>query len=68
MKLYQPISVLRVQLLQMSRLSQRALDYSIKGYQLGSLEFSRSVLSNERELEQHHHQIKEICRKLATRK
>jgi phosphate uptake regulator len=68
MKLYQPINVLRVQLLQMSRLSQRALDYSIKGYQLGSLEFSRSVLSNERELEQHHCQIKEICRTLATRK
>jgi hypothetical protein len=68
MKLYQPINVLRAQLLQMSRLSQWALDYSIKGYQLGSLEFSRSVLSTERELEPHHHQIKEICRKLATRK
>jgi hypothetical protein len=65
---YQPINVLRVQLLEMSRLSQRALDYSIKGYQLGSLDFSRSVLSTERELEQHHHHIKEICRKLATRK
>jgi phosphate uptake regulator len=68
MKLYQPINVLRVPLLQMSRLSQRALDYSIKGYQLGSLDFSRSVLSTESELEQHHHQIKEICRKLAAQK
>ena len=68
MKLYQPINVLRVQLVEMSRLSQRALDYSIKGYQLGSPEFSRSVRSAERELEQHHQRIKDICRKLAARK
>jgi phosphate uptake regulator len=68
MKLYQPINALRVQLVEMSRLSQRALDYSIKGYQLGSPEFSRSVCSTERELEQHHQQIKDICRKLAARK
>ncbi len=68
MKLYQPINVLRVQLVEMSRLSQRALDYSIKGYQLGSPEFSRSVRSTELELEQHHQRIKDICRKLAARK
>lgn len=68
MKLYQPINVLRVQLVEMSRLSQRALDYSIKGYQLGSPEFSRSVCSTERELEQHYQRIKDICRKLAARK
>jgi phosphate uptake regulator len=68
MKLYQPINVLRVQLVEMSRLSQRALDYSIKGYQLGSPEFSRSVRTTERELEQHHQRIKDICRKLAARK
>jgi len=68
MKLYQPINVLRVQLVEMSRLSQRALDYSIKGYQLGSPEFSRSVVSTEQELEQHHQRIKDICRKLAARK
>jgi phosphate uptake regulator len=68
MKLYQPINALRVQLVEMSRLSQRALDYSIKGYQLGSPEFSRSVCSTEHELEQHHQRIKDICRKLAARK
>jgi phosphate uptake regulator len=68
MELYQPINVLRVQLVEMSRLSQRALDYSIKGYQLGSPEFSRSVRTTERELEQHHQRIKDICRKLAARK
>jgi len=68
MKLYQPINVLRVQLVEMSRLSQRALDYSIKGYQLGSPELSRSVCSTECELEQRHQRIKEICRKLAARK
>jgi phosphate uptake regulator len=68
MKLYQPINVLRVQLVEMSRLSQRALDYSIKGYQLGSPEFGRFVCSTECELEKHHQCIKDICRKLAARK
>jgi phosphate uptake regulator len=68
MKLYQPINVLRVQRVEMSRLSQRALDYSIKGYQLGSPVFSRSVCSTKCELEQHHQRIKDICRKLAARK
>ncbi|WP_433964216.1 PhoU domain-containing protein [Tunturiibacter gelidiferens] len=68
MNRYQPINVLQVQLVEMARLSQRVLDYSIKGYQLGSPEFSRSVRTTERELEQHHQRIKEICRKLATRK
>lgn len=68
MKLYQPINVLRVQLIEMSRLSQRALDYSIKGYQLDSPEFSRSARATECELEQHHQCIKDICRKLAARK
>jgi phosphate uptake regulator len=67
MNLYQPINALRVQLVEMARLSQRALDYSIKGYQLGSTEFSRSVRATDHELEQHHQRIKEICRKLAGR-
>jgi len=40
---------LRSQLLKMSRLSQRAVDYSIKGYELGMPEFSREVLSKEQE-------------------
>lgn len=40
---------LRSQLLKMSRLSQRAVDYSIKGYELGRLEFSREVLDTEHE-------------------
>jgi len=39
----------RSQLLKMSRLSQRAVDYSIKGYELGMPEFSREVLSKEQE-------------------
>jgi len=33
----------------MSRLSQRAVDYSIKGYELGKSEFSQEVLSSEQE-------------------
>ena len=40
---------LRSQLLKMSRLSQRAVDYSIKGYELGKPEYSREVLSKEKE-------------------
>lgn len=41
--------VLRSQLLGMSKLSQRAVDYSIKGYELGRPEFSREVLRTEQE-------------------
>jgi len=40
---------LRSQLLKMSWLSQRAVDYSIKGYELGKPEFSREVLSKDQE-------------------
>jgi phosphate uptake regulator len=42
---------LRSQLLRMSRLSQRAVDYSIKAYELGRPEFCREVHSTEQELQ-----------------
>jgi hypothetical protein len=56
------IHTLRVQLLAMSRLTQRALDYSIKGYETGNLDFSRQVSACQCALEEHHRRIKELCR------
>ena len=44
------IEVLRSDLLQMSRLSQRAVDYSIKAYQLGRPEFCQHVCNTEQDL------------------
>jgi Na+/phosphate symporter len=55
---------LRVHLLAMARLSQRALDYSIKGYELRSLEFSRQVNEADFELEGHYRRIKQLSREL----
>jgi phosphate uptake regulator len=43
MHIQQHIRILRSELFAMFRLSQRALDYSIKAYQLGSPEFCRHV-------------------------
>jgi hypothetical protein len=56
------VHALRVQLLAMSRLSQRALDYSVKGYELRNLDFARQVGTAESELEKHYHRIKDLCR------
>lgn len=56
------IHALRVQLLAMSRLSQRALDYSVKGYELRNLDFARQVGTANEELEQHYRRIRELCR------
>jgi phosphate uptake regulator len=49
----------RSQLFRMSRLSQRAVDYSIKGYELGRPEFCREVYSAEKELRNLRHGIAE---------
>ncbi len=56
------IHALRVQLLAMSRLSQRALDYSVKGYELRNLDFARQVDTANEDLEQHYRRIRELCR------
>jgi phosphate uptake regulator len=56
------IHALRVQLLAMSRLSQRALDYSVKGYELRNLDFARQVGTANEDLEQHYRRIRELCR------
>jgi phosphate uptake regulator len=60
----QHIHILRVQLLAMSRLSQRALDYSIKGYELRNLDFARHVRTADREIEEHHLRIRDLSREL----
>jgi hypothetical protein len=59
---FQPhIQVLRVQLLAMSRLAQCALDYSIKGYELGSSDFCNHARGIGHELGGRYHQIKHLC-------
>jgi phosphate uptake regulator len=63
----QHIHILRVQLLAMSRLSQRALDYSIKGYELRNLDFARHVRTADREIEEHHRRIKDLSREFMNR-
>jgi Na+/phosphate symporter len=60
----QHIRNLRVQLLAMSRVSQRALDYAIKGYELRNLDFARQVPAVNSELEGRHRQIKDLSREL----
>jgi hypothetical protein len=60
----QHIHTLRVQLLAMSRLSQRALDYAVKGYGLRNLDFARHVAAANSELEEHHRRIKDLSREL----
>lgn len=58
------VQLLRVQLLCMFRLSQRALDYSIKGHQLGSSDFCRQVRSAEHRIGEYRRQIKYLCRQI----
>lgn len=60
----QHMKTLRVHLLAMARLSQRALDDSIKGYATRNIDFSRHVYAADSELEAHHRRIKELCREL----
>lgn len=65
MNLQQERTALRTQLLDMSRLSHRALDYSIKGYELNSSEFSSQIASSNRQIKEHYLQIKALCRRLS---
>jgi hypothetical protein len=64
MDVQQHIQVLRAQLLEMSKLSQRAVDYSIKAYELGCPEFCRHVRYTELELSDIHFCLVDRCRKL----
>src|SRR5271166_1666779 len=60
----QCIQTLRLQLLDMSRVSQRAVDYSIKAYQLDSPEFCANVRDSTYEVNILHREITEIARDL----
>jgi len=53
---------LRLNLLDMSKLSQRAVDYAIKGYKLGSPEFCWHVRHGDSDLRELRHKITDRCR------
>ena len=55
---------LRLQLLDMSRISQRAVDYSIKAYKLDSPEFCANVRDSTYEVNILHREVTEIARDL----
>jgi hypothetical protein len=54
----------RVHLLAMARLSQRGLDYAIKGYSERHPDFSRHAQRVDQEVEERHSYLKELCREL----
>ena len=62
--IHQYLQTLRLKLLDMSRVSQRAVDYSIKAYKLDSPEFRASVRDNTYEVHILHREITEIARDL----
>lgn len=64
MNLQQERTALRTHLLDMSRLSQRALDYSIKGYKLNSCELSNHIAGVGCQIEERYCQIKVLSRQL----
>jgi phosphate uptake regulator len=60
----QYIQILRLRLLDMSRVSQRAVDYAIKAYKLDSPEFCADVRDSTDEVNILHREITEIARDL----
>ena len=62
--IHQYIQTLRLRLLDMSRVSQRAVDYSIKAYKLDSPEFRANVNDSTCEVSILHREITEIARDL----
>ena len=58
------IRLLRLSLLDMAKLSQRAVDYAVKGYKLGSPEFCRFVHRGDRQLRELRQKINDLCRSL----
>ena len=64
MKTQKQIRILRLSLLDMAKLSQRAVDYAVKGYKLGSPEFCRFVHRGERQLRELRQRINDHCRRL----
>jgi phosphate uptake regulator len=62
MNVREHIQAIRAPLLKMSRLSQRAVDYSIKAYELGSKEFCSHVIDSEHDFDELHRCIAFQCR------
>jgi phosphate uptake regulator len=58
------IRLLRLSLLDMAKLSQRAVDYAVKGYKLGSPEFCRFVHRGEHQIRELRRKINDHCRRL----
>ena len=58
------LQVLRLYLLDMSKLSQRAVDYATKGYRLGSPEFCRYVRRGDHQLGELRRNITDLCQQL----
>src|ERR1700760_410962 len=59
----QHVYVLRLHLLDMAKLSQRAVDYATKGYRLGSPEFCRYVRNGDQQLRELRRSITALCQK-----
>lgn len=64
MNVKQRIRELRIQVFCMLRVSQRALDYSIKGYRLSLSDFSKQARTDKHDLDLQHRKIKSLCRRL----
>ena len=64
MNINEYIQVLRLQLLDMARVCQRAVDYSVKSITLGTPDFCTHAASSEYEVRQLNHDIKELCQEL----
>lgn len=64
MNLQRKTELLRVHLLAMAKLTQRALDYSIKSYSLRHPDFPRHVHSADHDIDERYHRVKELCREL----
>src|ERR1700743_3736234 len=59
----QHLQSLRLSLLDMSKLSQRAVDYATKGYRLGSPEFCRYVRRGDHQLGELRRNITNLCQR-----
>jgi hypothetical protein len=59
----QDLQSLRLSLLDMSKLSQRAVDYATKGYRLGSPEFCRYVRRGDHQLGELRRNITNLCQR-----
>jgi phosphate uptake regulator len=63
-EIHQYTQTLRLHLLEMCRVSQRCVDYSIKAVQLGRLDFSVSMLNDPHEIKHLHQDAAEIAQDL----